>query len=198
MQNLPEEVQEQVLLSVREASDLQQVCSVSSSQRRICSGPSFWREKFAREGLTMLEEGTSLREWLAIYQKSLQAAEGTEQYLRNMESRGVNLSDLPDLSFLPGLEGFLQPYFEKVKSGENIERIVRAPDDEPFEYIEIHNDYFIFLAPILDGHLYEVVERRVFRDGTLTRDHSLVIHVSPLISEQTKSILYRLFYFGFL
>lgn len=193
-QDLPEELQEEVLFSLRQPRDLYRACSASSSQRRICSGLTFWKAKFAREGLPLLEEGNNLASWLDLYNRALQAAQLADEEL-------VNLENLPNLSYLPGLEEVLQPYY-KVKSGENVEHIVRQvrAADEPAQEIEIRDDYFVFLVPTEEGgHRYEVTERRIFPDGILTRDHSRILYASSIMnSEQAWKILYRLFYFGVL
>nr|WIL02754.1 DNA-directed RNA polymerase subunit [Cedratvirus borely] len=209
MQDLPEELQEEILLSLKEAKDLQRACSASRQNREICSGSAFWRAKFAREGLPILERispsserGESFAQWIKLYAKALQASRLAQEQLYTQETKGVNLEQLPDLSYLPGLEEFLQPYYDKVKSGENIERIVRqvrAPDEPPM-HIEFHDDYFVYLLPVAYGYRYEVTERRrIFRDGVLTRDNTRPIYASRIItSDQAWNILYRLFYFGVL
>lgn len=57
MQDLPEELQEEILFSLREPKDLYRACSTSRTNLSICSGSAFWREKFRRENLPLLEEG---------------------------------------------------------------------------------------------------------------------------------------------
>ncbi|SHO33314.1 F-box domain [Cedratvirus A11] len=219
MQDLPEELQEEILLSLKEPKDLQRACSASRQNREICSGSAFWRAKFAREGLPLLEQvvrsppdllashssseqGKDFFQWIKLYAKALQASRLAEEQLHTDEVKGVNLEQLPDLSYLPGLEEFLQPFYNEVKSGENVERTVRqvrAPD-EPLMHIEFHDDYIVYLHPAAYGYRYEVTERRrIFRDGILTRDNTRPIYASRIMtSDQAWNILYRLFYFGIL
>jgi hypothetical protein len=197
MQDLPEELQEKVFLYLREPKDLFRVCSVSSSLRRICSGSSFWKEKFVREGFLILEEGSSTTQWLQLYTKAKQASRLTEEQLHTTEISCINLN-LPSLSYLQGLEEALQPYYNKIRSGENIEQIVRNADEPPIR--EIRDDYFVFFVPTEGGYRCELMERRrIFRDGTLTKEHSRIIYASSTInSKQVWNILYRLFYVGIL
>ncbi|SPN79473.1 F-box domain-containing protein [Brazilian cedratvirus IHUMI] len=202
MQDLPEELQEKIFLYLRQPEDLFRVCSTSSCQRRICSGSAFWKEKFVCQGLPMLEEGSSVTRWLQLYTKARRSAQLADEELVSLETKGVNLEDLPDLSYLPGLEETLQPYYDKVKSGGNIEHIIiqtRAVG-QPLQEIKICDDYFVFLAPSDSGHRYEVTERRrITHDGVPTRDHSRAIYASPIMtSDQAWNILYRLFYSGIL
>ena len=185
MQDLPVELQEEILFSLKEPKDLYQACSSSRQSKGICSGSAFWRAKFRREGLPVLEQGANFSQWLDLYARALQASRLTEEQLHTEETKGVNLEQLPDLSYLPGLEEFLQPYYDKVNSGENIERIERQvrASDEPPVHIEFHDDYFVYLLPTTYGYRYEVTERRrIFRDGVLTRDNTKPIYASSIIT----------------
>jgi hypothetical protein len=136
MQDLPEELQEEILFSVQGAKNLHQACSASGRNRRICSGSAFWREKFAREGLHLLErvvrsspdlqashssseQGESFAQWIKLYAKALQASRLAQEQLYTEETKGVNLEQLPDLSYLPVWKSFYNPTMTRL----NRERI---------------------------------------------------------------------------
>ncbi|SOB74250.1 hypothetical protein BQ9231_00367 [Cedratvirus lausannensis] len=82
MQDLPIELQEEILFSFSQVTDLARVCSSSQQNKQICSDSSFWEEKFRRENLPLLEEGSNFVEWSDIYRKSLRAAKRTREYFQ--------------------------------------------------------------------------------------------------------------------
>ncbi|SHO33311.1 F-box domain [Cedratvirus A11] len=103
MQGLPLELQEEVLFSLKEPEDLSRVCSSSRGSRQICSDRSFWREKFRRENLPLLEEGSSFSQWVQIYRKSLRAARKTDERLTSGDPIKISLVSLDNTDILKPL-----------------------------------------------------------------------------------------------
>lgn len=69
--NVPLEVYINFLIDLP-VDDLINACSSNKENRELCSS-SFWKDKFVREGIPLLEEGTNFPSWLAIYTESIYA-----------------------------------------------------------------------------------------------------------------------------
>nr|WIL04202.1 hypothetical protein Clen_272 [Cedratvirus lena] len=91
------EIKERVLAYLP-LSDLLSQCSSSQENRHICSSRGFWAEKFRREGLSLLESGQSVQEWVAIYTNSLLARDVADLYLGR--SWSFQLSAVQDINLL--------------------------------------------------------------------------------------------------
>ncbi|SHO33331.1 Hypothetical protein BQ3484_263 [Cedratvirus A11] len=92
-----QDIKERVLLFLP-VSDLLSQCSSSQENRKICSSRHFWLEKFNREGLSLLEKGQSVQEWVAIYTNSLLARDVSNLYLGR--SWSFPLSAVQDINLL--------------------------------------------------------------------------------------------------
>ncbi|QIN54442.1 hypothetical protein [Cedratvirus kamchatka] len=91
------EIKERVLLFLS-LPDLLSQCSLNQSNRQICSSRGFWAEKFRQEGLSLLENGQSVQEWVAIYTNSLLARDVVDLYLGR--SWSFQLSAVQDINLL--------------------------------------------------------------------------------------------------
>ncbi|SPN79366.1 Hypothetical protein ZAZAV_289 [Cedratvirus Zaza IHUMI] len=99
-----QDIKERVLLFLP-VPDLLSQCSSSQENRKICSSRHFWLEKFNREGLSLLEKGQSVQEWVAIYTNSLLARDVAQLYLseyhlRLNKSWSFPLSAVQDINLL--------------------------------------------------------------------------------------------------
>ena len=196
MQDLPVELQEEILFSIKEPRDLYQACSVSRGNRKICSDASFWREKFRREGLPLLEEESAsfnLQQWLESYEKSLQSAQLAHEELADPREDGISLADVYDLSLLPGLEDILGEAWEKVHSDENV-----THGEEIFT--ETTDEYFVFLGPkTLAGKLrynYGIIRESTIDEGGRTHGDLEEIDTDVFMSkEDAWKVYFGLFYF---
>nr|WIL04713.1 F-box domain-containing protein [Cedratvirus duvanny] len=204
MQDLPEELQEKVLLSIRKPQDLYRACSTSRQSRGICSGSVFWRAKFTREGLPLLEQGENFTSWLGIYRKSMESAQVADEMINSKQEIVIPLEDLPDLSLLqvPGYERRLEQLWQDTKTGANQTTIIhqsRFYDEE--ETVTKHiKDYFVYLLPSDNFYTFAVVEERnsTVRNGK-TKSSSKTLYTSrPITKDDAWVTIYRLTYFGFI
>ncbi|SOB74251.1 hypothetical protein BQ9231_00368 [Cedratvirus lausannensis] len=204
MQDLPKELQEEILFSLREPGDLYRACSVSRGNRQICSSASFWRAKFRREGLPLLEEESAsfnLQQWLESYEKSLQSAQLAHEELADPREDGINLADVYDLSLLPGLEDILEEAWEKVHSGENVTRVVTGVNNRGEEiFTETTDEYFIFLQPKTiageRGYGYDIIRESTIDEGGRTHGDLEEIDTDVFMSrEDAWKVYFGLFYF---
>jgi hypothetical protein len=83
-------VQEEILLSLSTVKDLSKACFVFRPSF------SFWKEKFRREGLPLLKEGTNVSSWLRIYKKSKEVAREVDRELNSACVIDLRLSELKD------------------------------------------------------------------------------------------------------
>ncbi|SPN79312.1 F-box domain-containing protein [Cedratvirus Zaza IHUMI] len=125
MQYLPGELQEEVLFSLEEPDDLFRVCSTSKESRQVCSNPSFWREKFRRENLPLVEEGNNFTEWLRIYQKSLKTAQETDNIINSGDRISISLVEVPEPSMLGPLVkvAAIEQLWKKAHESTNVTRL---------------------------------------------------------------------------
>nr|WIL04828.1 hypothetical protein Cduv_348 [Cedratvirus duvanny] len=95
------EIKERVLLFLS-LPDLLSQCSLNQSNRQICSSRGFWVEKFRQEGLSLLESGQSVQEWVAIYTNSLLARDVTDLYVEKLQEKSCSfpLSAVQDINLL--------------------------------------------------------------------------------------------------
>ncbi|SPN79324.1 F-box domain-containing protein [Cedratvirus Zaza IHUMI] len=139
MQDLPVELQERVLLSLKQPEDLYRACSTSRANFGICSGSVFWRAKFAREGLPLLEEGNNFATWLKIYAESVSSAEIADELISSRDQLLISIKDIPDLSLLqiPGYEKQLETLWREMQTGANRFASVGLlrSFDEPVDFI---------------------------------------------------------------
>jgi hypothetical protein len=88
------DIKEKVLLFLP-LPDLLSQCSSSQENRTICASRYFWAEKFRREGLSLLEDGQSVQEWVAIYTNSLLARDMSKLYLSEYHLRSGRYWSFP-------------------------------------------------------------------------------------------------------
>nr|WIL03414.1 DNA-directed RNA polymerase subunit [Cedratvirus plubellavi] len=158
MQDLPEELQEEVLYSLRQPEDLSRACSVSKASRRVCSGSSFWREKFRRENLPLLEEGDNLLQWLKIYRKSLETARKVDERILSGRSVRVSLTSVDDPKILLPLGDTeeIMRYWNIMKTRTHIEK--------HRNYITVHVYMLEFFPDPGAKSRYELVDNYITED----------------------------------
>lgn len=184
MQNLPIELQEEVLLSLREPKDLYQACSSSRQNRQICSASAFWREKFRRENLPLLEEGNNLSQWLNIYRKSLAAAKRVDKRMLSGYSINISLTQVDDPKILLplGREEEITYYWNIMKASDHVQKsryyktihgytIEFFPGSGANSRYELVDNYEIENHdPRYGPSAYTVTERKKLQDGTVSTE----------------------------
>lgn len=81
-----------------------------------------WREKFRESNIPLLEEGRSSRQWVKIYNRSIQALSRSRKAFREIERGEIHvfsLKELPDINFLylPGVDYL--PFEESLEESGN-------------------------------------------------------------------------------
>ncbi|SPN79328.1 F-box domain-containing protein [Cedratvirus Zaza IHUMI] len=198
MQDLPEELQEEILLSLKEPKDLQRACSTSLNQRRICSSASFWREKFRRENLPLVEEGNNFAEWSEIYRKSLRAAKRTDERILSGELIRINLASVDDPEILQPLGNTeeIVRYWNIMQTFTNVER-------DAIRLTKHYYDIDFFPSPKVSR--YELVDNSIIEPvgyagvrgemlGGYTRVKKLKILDGTVSTEDLWFILYQTTY----
>lgn len=71
-----------------EKEDLDSLCATNREYLAVCSGPYFWRRRFASEGLPLLMEGHDYKSWGLIYNRALKAMEYADDFLSRV-GRGI-------------------------------------------------------------------------------------------------------------
>ncbi|SHO33315.1 F-box domain [Cedratvirus A11] len=158
MQDLPEELQEEVLFSLRQPEDLSRACSVSRASRRVCSGSLFWRERFRRENLPLLEEGGDLTQWLKIYRKSLETARKVDERILSGRNVRVSLTSVDDPKILLPLGNTeeIMRYWNIMKTRTHIEK--------QRNYITVHVYMLEFFPDPGTKSRYELVDNYITED----------------------------------
>lgn len=179
MQGLPTELQEKILFSLTKPKDLYQACSSSRQNRAICSASVFWREKFRRENLPLLEEGNDVASWLNIYRRSIRAAQIANEQVSRGKTVEVDLSKVSDINvlLLPETERAMKYYWAESRGD-------RAR-------------YFLLLEPVYKTSVYEYwVNRKT--DSAWT---NLIMPVSRnkvvLAEKDVWYIIYELAFLGY-
>ena len=197
MQNLPVELQEEILFSLREPRDLYQACSVSRGNRQLCSDASFWREKFRREDLPLLEEGSNPAQWISIYDRSIQAAHTADRMISSNQEIQIALSQVTDgnLVEIPGAG--IKGLWEVMQKG-GVERYMGWVAVMQTEITVVH-DYYLILYPRGDKYMYEKIDNQEERTeyGTIRQILSVPGIKIALNKEDVWFLVYRLAYFGY-
>ena len=92
MQDLPDEVALSILEEIP-VDELGSFCKTNKQYRNLCSDRQLWQRIFQRQGLVLLEEGSDLPSWVAIYRNSLISRDKANYILSLYEvKRRPNLS----------------------------------------------------------------------------------------------------------
>ncbi|SHO33304.1 Hypothetical protein BQ3484_236 [Cedratvirus A11] len=104
---------QRLFLSMTDPEELTNSCYASEYGREICSDAEFWEEKFTREGLLLLEEGSDIDSWLEIYRKSQDVAQKTNEKMdRSRVSIGLAEVEDPDVLSPLSKSAFLVPFWK--------------------------------------------------------------------------------------
>ncbi|SPN79326.1 F-box domain-containing protein [Cedratvirus Zaza IHUMI] len=185
------------LFSIKEADDLYHACSSSQQNKQICSDSSFWEEKFRRENLPLLEEGTNLSQWIQIYQRSLQAARRAEDKINSGERIRfslLNVSEPGALSSLPNGEELVSYWKRLIK--QDLQPDIRGGSITT-------ESYFLIFSPQPSRREYEyklffsVATRRIggyaINQGPAWKGETVHGNIS---TEDLWFLLYQLLYSG--
>lgn len=175
MQGLPVELQEEILLSLKEPEDLYRACSSSRQNRAICSSDAFWREKFRRENLPLLNledfGPTGFVSWLNLYNKSLLAASVADERIGNMFELRTNL--LKEPIKVEGLH--IRDLWKR--TGVEREYIIRFIPQEDFYLVDV----LVELRKVLPLETRVVVNRVDKRKVLSSKDVWFVIYQMALL-----------------
>nr|WIL04715.1 F-box domain-containing protein [Cedratvirus duvanny] len=200
MDALPLEIQENILLSLVEPDDLLRACSTSRQNREICSGSVFWREKFSREDLPLLQEGYSFASWTAIYKKAFQAAQTADRLVNSGEDILIRLSEIFDLRHL----GFvvykdIREIWQETREGNNSHTyfVVDGADEE--HQVTIHSDYYLVFTPSSGLYSMDLVDYPQSTDGEEILPERIQTRFGPtLTKEDMWKVVYRMAFFGYI
>lgn len=113
-----------VVLWETNISDLVKLSSVNQLSRNICSQPTFWREKFSKDGLCLMTQQTSVVTWVMEYRWTSRAKQKSETVVKSSPNphryHSFLLSSLADpgildLAIVPLEEIFRLCYWYKLK-----------------------------------------------------------------------------------
>lgn len=192
MQSLPEELQEEILLSLKEPEDFYKACAASKQNRAICSESSFWREKFRRENLPLVEEGNNFSTWRKIYRKSIRAAEMTDRKILSGESIKVSLISVEDVNILLPLGNTkeIAHYWKIMKTFTNKE--------EKQGYTIVHK-YNLVFSPSPKVSTYDLVDNYVkVTPEKLPINGSIELFTDTVSTEDFWFVLYQTTYWNLL
>lgn len=85
--DLPNEALFEVLLHTP-VPDIRKFCRTSKSHENLCNDAYFWREKFARDGVPLIEEGLDWTSWSNIYLSAVDAQKYVSRFLGALQ-KGV-------------------------------------------------------------------------------------------------------------
>lgn len=200
MQTLPEEVQENILLSLSEPDDLLRACSLNRLNRDICSGSSFWREKFAREGLPLVQEGYTFSSWSTIYKRAFYAAQLAEEMIASGEQfrvRLANVFNLQDLDIPPN-DDIRKAWYEMRESDNRITINYVGNHDSNYTFID---DLCLVFKPFTrNNYVLDIVNFQTIIDDNQETVHYFTIPMQskPVFSvKETWNVIYRIFFFGY-
>jgi hypothetical protein len=190
MQELPVEMKEELLLGLQ-GSDLYSLCYTSRGFEAICSDPVFWKRKFAREGLPMMERGNNSEHWIDLYLYSREAMEKVREDLKKRDLvLQLDLYHAPCSNVISvGCvnEQVVQEYLDESRENAGIEkylfRIRELQDKEELDEDEeeelslleyklesynyyslqiIHNQNIMYYLSVVDGHREEILKEDIY------------------------------------
>ncbi|SPN79323.1 F-box domain-containing protein [Cedratvirus Zaza IHUMI] len=198
LQDLPVELQEEILLSLKEPGDLLRACSSSQQNRQICSNDAFWREKFRRENLPLLRQGINAADWVQIYRKSLEVARKVDERFASGKMVRINLASYKNIDFLKPL-GHMDLFTRYWK-------IMRTSNVEKRGNITILHAYNIDLFPGPKTSKFELIDNyseRTGRENFMTRGVRLdytnpqVIYTGSVPTEDLWFALFQMTYYDY-
>ncbi|SOB74259.1 hypothetical protein BQ9231_00376 [Cedratvirus lausannensis] len=166
MDTLPEEVQENILLSLVEPDDLFRACSTSRESRNICSGSAFWREKFAREGLPLLQEGHTFTAWISIYKKAFRAAQIADRLVDSGEDILIRMSEIFDLRHLGFyIDSRVMGIWQEAREGDSYAHHNYIDEEGQEHHVSIRDDFYLVFTPSSDIYTMSIVNYEVTTDN---------------------------------
>lgn len=207
MQELPDEIALSILQEVP-VEDLPAFCASNRQYRGLCSDRYLWYSIFEKEGLTLLEEGTDLPSWLAVYRGSVLSREKADYILSlyQKERRGwidvfkrIPLYKIRDASLLgeeedPELSELvsIDLYSKQLRDAQGLQD---TSFTEPIPYnqfsytegVEVSEETFLVITKRGKEFVLSVEDKENHADLERT-----------ISEEQTRNILYRLAYYGLL
>ncbi|QIN54212.1 hypothetical protein [Cedratvirus kamchatka] len=208
MQELSLGIKEEILLAVQ-GLDLYNLYQVSRELKSICSSSVFWKRKFAREGLYILEKAGSFEQWMDIY---LYSRKAKEKVRVNLEKKDPLLQ--LDLYYVPSSsvitvgcvnKDVVEEYLEESRSNEGIEeylfRIRELQDMEELDEeeedelsilefkLESYNYYSLQVVHAQQEIMYYLCAVDGHREETLRED---VYFLSP---QELEFLLYKVHYY---
>ncbi|SOB74254.1 hypothetical protein BQ9231_00371 [Cedratvirus lausannensis] len=160
---------------------------------------SFWREKFRRENLPLLEEGNNSAEWEEIYRKSQRAARKVDKSMLSGDPIIISLTSVDDPKILLplGRTEEIMRYWEIMHNSAHIQR--------SGDYRTIHG-YTLDFFPGTGVSRYELLDKyrtetpqRLPRDSYMPRRYVIPTKIKILdgtvSTEDLWFILFQLAYF---
>lgn len=164
MEHIPTELKDELLHA--SGQNFVSLCRTNREFFNLCSSSSFWREKFRREDIPIVEEGYDYDSWLEIYKKSVNAKRRTEtlvsQGYEQLFWLPLYLVRNPEVIMVPGVdsqvvEKYIKLAHEQAKNlfiaQQELEELQR---DYSYEFSEVYSGEFTEeevtpeLAEILD------------------------------------------------
>ncbi|SPN79318.1 F-box domain-containing protein [Cedratvirus Zaza IHUMI] len=198
MQDLPIELQEEILFSFSQVTDLARVCSSSRQSRQICSSASFWRAKFRREGLPLLEEGSNFSQWLGIYDRSLKAVQVANAKISSGQEIEIALSRVANVDLVKVLNSDIEDLWEVTQKG-GVERYIGWVAVVMQTEITVIHDYYIVLYPQGNKYMYGKIDKQeeITEYGTIRQTLAIPNIKIALSKDDTWFMIYRLVYHGY-
>lgn len=203
MNSLPEELQQEILFSLKEPRDIYRLCATSRQNRQTCADSSFWREKFRRENLPLLEEGDDLAQWLDSYKRALGASRTASRLIESRRMVEIRLDRVPFVELLKPLdEDALVEVWTIMHEKENLERhphmVITRDGIKEEEMLVIHN-YLLVLYPKGNNYLREIEDEQEEITTTGNRKEISSLPTSTLLisKEDLWFMIYQLAFFGY-
>lgn len=201
MDRLPQEVQENILLSLTKPDDLFRACSTSRVSRNICSGSAFWREKFRRENLPLLQEGYTLTAWMAIYKKAFQAAREADRLVGSGEKIEIRVSEIFDLRHLGFyVDSSVRTVWQAEREGDNSATYDYVDDEGQEHQVRVRDDYYLVFSPSSGFYTMTMVNYQATIDNEEETVSNLPVETRftlKLIAKDMWYVVYRMAFFGY-
>ncbi|SHO33302.1 Hypothetical protein BQ3484_234 [Cedratvirus A11] len=201
MDTLPEEIQENILLSLVDPDDLFRACSTSRESRNICSGSVFWREKFAREGLPLFQEGYTFTAWIAIYKKAFRAAQTADRLIDSGENIEIRMSEIFDLRHL----GFylykdIREMWQEEREGDTSVSYDYMDVEGQEHQVTTRDDYYFVFTPSSGIYDMTIVNYQIVNDNQEETISEMPVQTRfglNLITKDMWTVVYRMAFFGY-
>jgi hypothetical protein len=201
--NLPQEIQECILLYLSKPEDLLRACSTCTQYRDICSSSIFWRKRFERQGLDLLREGYTLAAWLAIYKKAFQAAQVARRLISSGKEVEIKLEEIFDLRHL----GFvitrqIRELWQQTREGYNSQEITMMNVSSGYlETLALINDnyYLVFTPdPLYSMKIFSLSKMFTEEGGLDLEIHEIASSWHLQLTEKDMfNVIYRVAFYGY-